>query len=649
MANPNCNSSFSPSIRMLVILSAFSAFACGDDAAVSSLFEVPNAGEELESGFYSLPYPNDVRIQEDGLIDLAGIPRANALLEDYIDTVALKQRGFGQSSALYLRFDGGIDTTSLPGDPEAAQADDASIYLVNVDPDSPTFGSKLPLEFRFQVEAGENIGDHWLGCLPFPGFVMAEETTYALVVTRRLLGTDAQPVQASADFDEVISASAPGDARLARAHQIYLPLGSYLDQEGGDERSDVINAAVFTTQNATGLMGRFRDVIYRDLGVPTAREVRLISEPPDFVVYLGRYDSPNFQSGEHPYKTLASGGGFEIDTDSGDPVVQGTSDLRFAMSVPTGMAMPAQGWPVVLYAHGSGGDYRSFERNGTAVRLAQQGIAAVSIDQVMHGDRLTNGDSQTLFFNFLNPLASRANVMQAALEDFQLARLVENFDFIDVDNGNRTIRFDGDKMSFFGHSQGSVTGVPYVAMEPKMKGAVFSGAGGLLYLAMLSKRLPFDVTAVLELIIRDNPLDRFNPALALLQAFFEPADAIVYGRLLVQEPPTGNVAKNIFHTQGLIDRYTPMPTIEALATSIGLDLVAPQVQSVAGLELLGTAVLTPPVTANSGTVTSVLAQYKEAQDSDGHFVAFDIPAARLQSILFLKTLFDSGQATVVAP
>jgi predicted esterase len=627
-------------------LIALSAIACGGEP-VTSLFEVPEQGQELESGFYALPYPNDIRIKDDGFIDLSGIPRPNELLEDYLDTIAQDQRGFGLTSALYVRFDGLIDADSLPADPAAAQAEGAAVYLVNVDADSPGFGSKLPLEFRFETEAGESIGDNWLACLPFPGFVMAEETTYALVVTKGLLSVDGEPVKASSDFRAVLSTEAPGDARLARAHQLYQPLAAYLDQPGGDERSDVVNAAVFTTQNATELMGRFRDVIYRDVPAPVAREVAIRSEPPGSVIYLGRYDSPHFQAGEFPYVTLASGGGFELDA-AGDPVLQGMNDLRFSMSVPEGPPMPAAGWPVVLYAHGTGGDYRSYERDGTAVLLAEQGIASISIDQVMHGDRHT-GPADSSFFNFLNPLAGRSNVIQAAIEDYQLVRLVEDFNFIDTEQGSREIRFDADKIAFFGHSQGSLTGIPFVAFEPKVKGAILSGAGGLLYLTMLFKRLPFDVPSVVELIIRDQPLDRFHPALALLQAFFEPADDIVYGRLLVEDPPEGNAAKNIFHLQGLTDRYTPVPSIEALATSIGLDIATPQLQPVPGMQLLGKEALAPPITGNAGAVTSVLVQYNELEGSDGHFVAFDIEAAKVQSAQFLKTLFDNGQATLVAP
>ena len=647
MSSPHLKSTSPYATRLLLAVVTAVASSCAADPVVT-LFEVPEQGKALESGFYALPYPNDLRIKPDGLIDLTGIPRPNTLLNDYLDTIGAQQKGFGLTSALYLRFEGPISNGSLPPDPEASRGEDASIYLVNVDAASPTYGDRIPLEFRFEQEAGESIGENWLGCLPFPGFVMAEGTTYALVVTNRLQSAGGGSILTTSDFRAVMGEEVPEEARLAGAQQVYQPLLAYLDDVGGDERGDVVNAAVFTTQNATGVLGKFREVIRRDVPVPIARGVNIRAQPEDSVIYVGVYDSPNFQSGIFPYRTLDNGGGFELDPDTGEPILQGSFELRFAMSLPTS-PMPAAGWPVVLYGHGTGGDFRSWESDGTGVRLAKEGIALVSIDQPMHGVRLEGGDPQTTFFNFLNPLAGRGNVIQSALEGFELVRFVENFEFTDVDPYAREIRFDSSKIGYFGHSQGSTTGLPFVAQEPQIKGAVFSGAGGLLYLTMLFKTLPFDVPSIVALIVRDTPLDRFHPALALMQAFFEPADAIAYGRLLVDEPPEANSPKNVFVTQGLTDRYTPIPSIEALATAIGVNLVVPQEREVAGLDLLGKEVLSVPATGNAGEVTSVMAQYHEANGSDGHFVVFDIAAAQVQTSRFLKTLFDTGTATVVAP
>jgi pimeloyl-ACP methyl ester carboxylesterase len=253
-----------------------------------------------------------------------------------------------------------------------------------------------------------------------------------------------------------------------------------------------------------------------------------------------------------------------------------------------------------------------------------------------------------LFFNFQNPLAARDNTLQGAADNFQLVRLAQTFAHSDP-NGPGDIRFDPDRIYFFGHSQGGLTGPPFLAHEPLVQGAVLSGAGGLLYLSMLLKTEPVDVAGLVATVIRDYPLDEFNPVLAMLQMFVDRADPVVYGPKLVREPLPGVAAKHIYQSEGFTDRYTPVPSIEAFATAIGGNQVEPVLAPIAGLELRDNRVLTAPVTANAGGVTAVLAQYNELDGSDGHFVVFNVDAARAQSAQFLSTLAETGTATLVAP
>jgi hypothetical protein len=108
--------------------------------------------------------------------------------------------------------------------------------------------------------------------------------------------------------------------------------------------------------------------------------------------------------------------------------------------------------------------------------------------------------------------------------------------------------------------------------------------------------------------------------------------------------------KNIFQTEGFTDHYAPNPVIEAFATAIGGDIVQlPDEKDVEGVTLRDRTVKPTPITNNVGSVTAVLAQYKQAGGSDGHFVVFDIASAKKQSSQFLGTLAATGQATVVSP
>ena len=77
--------------------------------------------------------------------------------------------------------------------------------------------------------------------------------------------------------------------------------------------------------------------------------------------------------------------------------------------------MPAGGWPLVVYAHGTGGDARSFISDGTGRALAMQGLAVFGFDQIFNGDRAVGGAAlaEEQFFNFANPKAARGNAIQA--------------------------------------------------------------------------------------------------------------------------------------------------------------------------------------------------------------------------------------------
>ncbi|MCP4250231.1 MAG: hypothetical protein GY778_24570, partial [bacterium] len=143
--------------------------------------------------------------------------------------------------------------------------------------------------------------------------------------------------------------------------------------------------------------------------------------------------------------------------------------------------------------------------------------------------------------------------------------------------------------------------------------------------------------------------DEFNPMLAMLQMFMDRADPVAYGPYLVERPYPGISPKHIFQSEGFTDRYTPIRSIEALATSIGGNLVAPVLAPVEGLELRERPVLDPPVTGNQNGVTSVLVQYAEFPDEDGHFVLFDVAEAQRQSSRFLGSLATDEAATLVAP
>jgi predicted esterase len=622
-------------MRQLALLLAIGA--CADP--VTAIFAVP--GVDPAGDFYALPFPNDRWREPDGTVDLSQFP-TNSLLVDTYRAAAEELDGFGLNQAVYARFEGELDPDSLPTPAESLD-ERASVYLVDVDPDSPERGQRVPVQVRFRAAATQTIGPHHLVVRPYPGFGLADGTTYAVVITGRARSASGGDVLAPAAFRDL--AEGRGDPALAA---VYEPLLAWLDEPGGDGRADVVSAAVFTTQHATSIAPAIRKGVFA-APAPVATNVMEMMETEVIRIFVGEYTAPNFQSGDVPYRD-APAGKILVGTD-GAAVVQRMEPMRFGLTVPVG-PMPAAGWPIAIYQHGTGGDHLTFVEDNTAIVLAAQGIAVISTDQVLHGPRNPGGDAQIDFFNVTNPYAMRDNSLQGAADAWSQLRLALG---LAIGNGPNVVRFDPSRLFFFGHSQGGSTGPSFVALEPAVKGAVLSGTAGLLSLSLLYKTMPLDVPMLLQTFLRDDPIDEDNPSLALCQMWFERADGVNYAPLMVRRPglgPDGTplAPRNIFQTEGFTDTYTPNPAIEAMAVAIGGDLVqVPDQQDVRGLtELRGRAVLAPPFSNNAGTATAVLAQYRARPGDDGHYVVFDIPLAVRQAGEFLGTLSRTGTATVVA-
>jgi hypothetical protein len=151
-------------------------------------------------------------------------------------------------------------------------------------------------------------------------------------------------------------------------------------------------------------------------------------------------------------------------------------------------------------------------------------------------------------------------------------------------------------------------------------------------------------------------IDAFHPALSLVQTIADPSDGANYARLLVKEPRASMSAKSLLMTEGVRadgsgDSYAPPLGIEAFAVAIGLPPAQPVVHEV---ELARWASLDPvsiPAGGLSGnlaggTASGALLQYDADLASDGHFVAYEVPAARGQIGGFLYNLANEPSGGV---
>ena len=139
----------------------------------------------------------------------------------------------------------------------------------------------------------------------------------------------------------------------------------------------------------------------------------------------------------------------------------------------------------------------------------------------------------------------------------------------------------------------------------------------------------------------------------------DPGDSINYARTIIGEPRSGLVAKSILMTEGVNadgsgDTYAPPRGIESLAVAMGLPPEAPLIYEVEYAAWAGLDSVTVPSGGLAGnlagsTASGVLSQFEPATDRDGHFVVYDVDAARDKAAQFLRNLADEPSGRVPAP
>ncbi len=610
----------------------------------------------VPSADFSLPWPNDLARGPSGNIDLSYIPNGNnnSLVSQYVQQFTNTLDGFSPIGAVYFRFSTDLDPSSLPPDASSSRSATASVQIIDIDPASPDHMLRTPAQWIFRAASTAYWPAETLAVAPVAGFPLRPHTRYAVVLTSALRATDGSPYARDHDLDDVVSPTPPAstDATLLHARTVYATALSEIIAAGVD-RTQVLSIAVFTTQDPTGEYFRGADWLLAQGPMPTLVDLSAPTVSAQYTVLRGHYGpNPVFQQGTSPYTTPGSGD-FVLDA-SGTPTVQGSINVHFSLSLPPG-PMPLSGWPVAIYAHGTGGNADSFLDDGTGAAAAAQNVAMLGFDQIFNGERsdpVVNADAA--FFNFANAHAGRTNNRQAALDLVQCGRFVRTFTFplVNADGTTTMVHFDPSRVMFFGHSQGGLNGPLWLAAEDGARTAVLSGAAGELVLSLMLKTQPVNVPQLLGVVLGAQPgeLGPLHPVLTLAQTLADPADPVNYGRFIVHEPRPGMHPKNIFQTQGFIDHYAPPPAIAALALSIGLPLTGTIVRPEPAYPLTGLTVQPLPLHNNLAGTTGAWMQFVSAPGSDGHFVVFDIPGARLRAAAFLGTAAQDPQGlpTVLA-
>jgi len=676
-------------LRAVGVVSIFvtlQAASCSDptsDENVQSIFTVPASLDELAGmKFFDMPFPCDLRIVNGG-VKFSGYPNPKnvMILDSYAKFIDGKLDGFSPVAAGYLRFTGPLDATSLPKDPAASLTDGSAVKLIDITQGSPDYQKQLPINVYYQKDAGVYWPANTLTFMPAVGYPLRPHTTYAVVVSDGLRSGSGLPVNASADVLEMLGTSTPSSSQHQTAREKLAPFVTEMNYVVDLKR--VVHFTIFTTNDPTAEYLAAAKALPKAAMAPTAdpTQWKLKQSTTGFDEYVGMYGpSPNYQAGTIPFTNFGDGGGFQDDA-NGVPQVQNTFNLRFSLSVPnaTKCPIPTTGYPIVMYAHGTGGDYESYVQDGTAKSLTGKCLAVMGVDQIFHGTRpgapmdsdpaQLETHEEILFFNFNNIEAARTNVRQSGLDEVQRARLFTESKMVVPAAVSKTmmdIPFDATKLMFFGHSQGSLNGPLFLSASAEARGAVLSGASGLISVTLLDKTSPSpsvaDLVKTLFLELNDTEsaeLSLYHPGISFVQSIVDTVDPINYARFIITKPVVG-VPKSVYQTEGIRadgtgDTYAPPRGIEALGLALGLDMQNPVIHQPADATWKGAALqpVTVPATGLSGNLaggkaSGILAQWDPGK-GEGHFVVFQVPQATAQSAGFLRNLADNPVGLIPAP
>lgn len=634
--------------------------------------------------FYDHPWPSDLRLVN-GKVMLTKFPnpRGSGNIASYIQYMDGVLDGFSPAAAGFVRFTGGIAAHLLPK-PQDTLAPNSPVQLINIDPASSEYGKRAFVSTQFRAAEGVYYEANTLAFMPTPGFPLRPHTRYAFVVTDALPDVALFPMVKSSSLKQVLGeepATAPGTADAKTALE---PAVLEIEKAGVD-RKNILQLAVFTTNDPTEELFAVRDHLVAHADPPAIIDDKwtVVGTTDESAEYIGRYGpSPNYQEGKIPFSAPRDGGNFKYV--GGEPSIVNTFTLRFSLTIPTSdtCPIPPNGYPIALYAHGTGGNFRSYVRDGTASSLAKKCIASMGIDQIFHGKRPgaplpddENGE-ELRFFNVDNVLAARTSNRQSALDEVQRARLfTETHIRIPAERSvwGQDVTFDPTRVMFFGHSQGGLNGPLFLASDDQALGGVLSGSGAVMSITLTKKTEPSpsvaQIVKTIMLGLKDEneylEVDQFHPALSFAQMLVDVTDPVHYARHIINEPRPTMRSKSIYMTEGIDpdghgDSFAPPRGIEMHAVAMGLPLIADSEQfPVPEMTWTGgPGIITLPFT--SGTpmtglkqnlagmqATGGIAQWPPVFGSDGHFVVFDVPEARDQAAWFIHTLGYRDHAEII--
>lgn len=684
----------------LVAFSALLVVAQGCSSSSPSAGQSPtalvfDASADLQSPahFFDFPWPSDLRLTPAGTPDLTGMPNpTQGPVFGGLVQIAQERAGFPVVPVAWFDF---THAVAARASTDVIPADSSSpILLVDVDPSSHTRGKLVPT-IAETIPADGYVPDGMLAIAPVPGIVLEAKHQYAFVVTT-----------AAGDANGAALGIAPALARALEGGDATDPVAKLFAvlppalQTAGVDVSKVAAATVFTTGDVVADLFDLSTKVFAKYQVSVtglAVDPHVLDTNARFCELQAQVTYPQFQTGSPPYDT---GGLFQTGSD-GLPVKQSDQAAPVTITLPK-QAMPAGGFPLVVYFHGTGGESTAIADRGTwrpetdtsqcpigqaldmwngvsgcntpgqgpGWVLGARGIAMAASALPVNPQRWPAGQSRSLpeYLNVNNVAATRDIFRQGVLEERMFfdalrrltipASAVSACTGLSLPQGETTYHFRDDPLMAQGQSMGAMYANIISAVEPRIKAVVPTGAGGYWsYFVLRSQFIP-NVQGDLGLLLGiTGSFSHLHPAMHVVEMALEPVDPVVFMPRLGRDPLQMHPVRFVYEPHGQGDSYFTTDVQDVVAMAYGNkeagDVVWPTMQqrlALEGLDGMQPYPVKNDVTSSSGAAyTGVVVQYKGDGVYDPHAIFSQLDAVKYQYGCFFDTFLATGTATVSAP
>ncbi len=596
-----------------------------------------------------IPFPNDLLINP--ATGLVNIPNPDGL--DAIASVNSLD-GFSTTSAMTFYLDGAPKADTINSDTikviDLITQSEVAVTFMPFDPATGSVSmvpvSPLPSRHKIAVVVTKGVQD------TNGNSVEPSQVFYLMRSANSLIDAEGHSTTSVLD-DQTAAMLEP--ARLAMK-----PLFDFMAAIGVP-RTSIAVASVFTTQS-----------IYQDFQTLRAQIAGMAPPTPAFAgQYLGDamvgafYQGVMAQTGiDFPHDAVGGvlTGAFGSPNYISNPLVgyfmknaegnfeeQNVAMVPFIMVVPKGTGP----FPVVIFQHGL--TRTKMDALAIANTFASAGLATVSMDLVLHGDRagdymnnatgemVPDGEldpSGALFLNLKSLRTARDNIRQSNVDQMMLVRMLE----AGVDYTGDSVP-DLAPMNFVycGQSLGGMTGTSLMAIEPAIKTAVLNVPGGVISLLLThSQTFAPVINAGLaeEGLLPGTP--EYSQFFMMAQTVIDSADPANYAPYVLDGTISGT-AKYVLMQEAIGDTVVPNISGDAEARAFGPNFpqVNPVVHAITGMS-----------TAEPG-VANGLFQF----DTPNHgFLLAPDPShpeftywGQMQAVTYLGSYLQTGTPMIINP